>query len=125
LEVFRTKGETHRCRHRTSAGPVDRRARALGAATEQSPRDTLASANVKAEVIPAKTREDGLKMAEDGTVAAYFADRAILACLASKSKEADRKRTSFASPPTVCRSSPMRWRRRAATTISALRWTVR
>ncbi|MBV8107546.1 MAG: amino acid ABC transporter substrate-binding protein [Hyphomicrobiales bacterium] len=63
-----------------------------GTTTEQSLRDTLASANIAAEVISAKTHEDGLKMLNEGAVAAYFADRAILAFLASKSGEADKLR---------------------------------
>ena len=56
-----------------------------GTTTEQSLRDTLANMKVDAEVVPAKTHEDGLKQLEDGAVAAYFADRAILAYLAAKS----------------------------------------
>ena len=63
-----------------------------GTTTEQSLRDTLASANISAEVVAAKTHEDGLKMLDAGAVAAYFADRAILAYLASKSGEADKLR---------------------------------
>src|SRR5271169_6490054 len=63
-----------------------------GTTTEQSLRDTLASANISAEVVAAKTHEDGLKMLDEGAVAAYFADRAILAYLASKSGEADKLR---------------------------------
>ncbi len=63
-----------------------------GTTTEQSLRDTLASAKISAEVVAAKTHEDGLKMLDQGTVAAYFADRAILAYLASKSGEADKLR---------------------------------
>jgi ABC-type amino acid transport substrate-binding protein len=58
-----------------------------GTTTEQRLRETLASANVKAEVVPAKSHEEGLKMLEDGAVAAYFGDRAILAGLASRSKD--------------------------------------
>ncbi len=56
-----------------------------GTTTEQSLRDTLASANIAAEVVPAKTHEEGLAMLDQGTIAAYFADRAILVFLASKS----------------------------------------
>jgi len=63
-----------------------------GTTTEQSLRDTLAGANITAEVVVAKTHEDGLKMLDDGAVAAYFADRAILAYLASKSGESDKLR---------------------------------
>jgi ABC-type amino acid transport substrate-binding protein len=63
-----------------------------GTTTEQSLRDTLASTHIQAEVIPAKTHEEGLKMLDSGTVAAYFADRAILAYLAAKSNEAGKLR---------------------------------
>ncbi|MGA8446053.1 MAG: amino acid ABC transporter substrate-binding protein, partial [Roseiarcus sp.] len=56
-----------------------------GTTTEQSLRDTLASANVNAEVVTAKTHEEGLAMLDQGTIVAYFGDRAILAYLASKS----------------------------------------
>ncbi len=56
-----------------------------GTTTEQSLRDTLASAKISAEVVPAKTHEEGLAMLDQGTIAAYFGDRAILAYLASKS----------------------------------------
>jgi ABC-type amino acid transport substrate-binding protein len=56
-----------------------------GTTTEQSLRNTLASANISAEVVPAKTHEEGLAMLDQGTIAAYFGDRAILAYLASKS----------------------------------------
>ncbi len=55
-----------------------------GTTTEQSLRDTLATMKVDAEVVPAQTHEAGLKQLEDGAVAAYFADRAILADLAAK-----------------------------------------
>lgn len=63
-----------------------------GTTTEQSLRDTLASANIQAEVVPAKTHEEGLKLLDSGAVAAYFADRAILAYLAAKSPDSDKLR---------------------------------
>jgi len=56
-----------------------------GTTTEQGLRDTLANAKINAEVVPAKTHEEGLLMLDQGTIAAYFGDRAILAYLASKS----------------------------------------
>jgi ABC-type amino acid transport substrate-binding protein len=56
-----------------------------GTTTEQSLRDTLANAKIDAEVVPAKTHEEGLAMLDQGTIAAYFGDRAILAFLAAKS----------------------------------------
>ena len=63
-----------------------------GTTTEQSLRETLASMNIQAEVIPAATHEEGLKMLDSGAVEAYFADRGILAYLAAKSNEADKLR---------------------------------
>ena len=56
-----------------------------GTTTEQSLRDTLASAKINAEVVLAKTHEEGLAMLDQGAIAAYFGDRAILAYLAAKS----------------------------------------
>jgi polar amino acid transport system substrate-binding protein/glutamate/aspartate transport system substrate-binding protein len=56
-----------------------------GTTTEKSLRATLASANIAAEVVPAKTHDEGLAMLDQGAIAAYFADRAILSYLASKS----------------------------------------
>jgi polar amino acid transport system substrate-binding protein/glutamate/aspartate transport system substrate-binding protein len=56
-----------------------------GTTTEQSLRGTLASAKVNAEVVTAKTHEEGLAMLEQGKIVAYFGDRAILAYLASRS----------------------------------------
>ena len=58
-----------------------------GTTTEQSLRDTLANAKINAEVVPAKSHEEGLKMLEDGAAAAYFGDRAILAYLAAKASD--------------------------------------
>jgi ABC-type amino acid transport substrate-binding protein len=63
-----------------------------GTTTEQSLRDTLISSGVAAEVMPAKTHEEGLAMLDQGTIAAYFADRAILTYLASKSRAPDKLR---------------------------------
>jgi len=56
-----------------------------GTTTEQSLRDTLASAKVNAEVVPAKTHQEGLAMLEQGKIVAYFGDRAILVYLAASS----------------------------------------
>ena len=56
-----------------------------GTTTEQSLRDTLAAAKISAEIVPAKTHQEGLAMLDQGTIVAYFGDRAILAYLASKS----------------------------------------
>ncbi|MGB7977487.1 MAG: amino acid ABC transporter substrate-binding protein [Roseiarcus sp.] len=63
-----------------------------GTTTEKSLRDTLASANIAAEVTPAKTHLDGLAMLDKGEIVAYFADRAILSYLASKSSDASKLR---------------------------------
>jgi ABC-type amino acid transport substrate-binding protein len=63
-----------------------------GTTTEQSLRDTLASANIAAEIAPAKTHEDGLAMLDKGEIVAYFGDRAILSYLASKSSDASKRR---------------------------------
>jgi ABC-type amino acid transport substrate-binding protein len=63
-----------------------------GTTTEQSLRDTLASAGVAADVVPAKTHEEGLAMLDKGEIVAYFGDRAILAYLASKSDDTGKLR---------------------------------
>ncbi|HEY6518105.1 MAG TPA: amino acid ABC transporter substrate-binding protein [Roseiarcus sp.] len=63
-----------------------------GTTTEQSLRDTLARANIAAEVAPAKTHQDGLAMLDKGEIVAYFADRAILSYLASKSSDPSKLR---------------------------------
>jgi ABC-type amino acid transport substrate-binding protein len=80
-------------------GPNDFRALAgkkigvlAGTTTEQSLRDTLASANIAAEVVPAKTHEEGLAMLDQGKIVAYFGDRAILAYLAAKSADSSKLR---------------------------------
>ena len=63
-----------------------------GTTTEQSLRDTLASAGIAADVAPAKTHEEGLAMLDKGEIVAYFGDRAILAYLASKSSDSSKLR---------------------------------
>jgi polar amino acid transport system substrate-binding protein/glutamate/aspartate transport system substrate-binding protein len=63
-----------------------------GTTTEQSLRDTLASAGIAADVTPAKTHEEGLAMLDKGEIVAYFGDRAILAYLASKSSDTSKLR---------------------------------
>ena len=63
-----------------------------GTTTEKSLRDTLASANIAAEIMPAKTHLDGLAMLDKGEIVAYFADRAILSYLASKSSDSSKLR---------------------------------
>jgi polar amino acid transport system substrate-binding protein/glutamate/aspartate transport system substrate-binding protein len=63
-----------------------------GTTTEKGLRETLASQKINADVVPATTHEEGLKQLEDGAVAAYFADRAVLAFLAGKSADASELR---------------------------------
>ena len=63
-----------------------------GTTTEQSLRDTLASANITAEITPAKTHEEGLAMLDKGEIVAYFGDRAILSYLATKSSDSSKLR---------------------------------
>jgi ABC-type amino acid transport substrate-binding protein len=63
-----------------------------GTTTEQSLRDTLATAYIKAEIVPAKTHLEGLAMLDQGAIVAYFGDRAILAYLASKSSAPEKLR---------------------------------
>jgi ABC-type amino acid transport substrate-binding protein len=63
-----------------------------GTTTEESLRNTLASAGLVAEITPAKTHQEGLAMLDKGEIVAYFADRAILSYLASKSSDASKLR---------------------------------
>jgi polar amino acid transport system substrate-binding protein/glutamate/aspartate transport system substrate-binding protein len=63
-----------------------------GTTTEQSLKDTLASASIAAEIVPAKTHLEGLAMLDKGEIVAYFGDRAILSYLASKSSDPSKLR---------------------------------
>lgn len=63
-----------------------------GTTTEKRLRETLANGKINAEIVAATSHEDGVKALEDGAIAAYFADRAILAFLAGKSAEASELR---------------------------------
>ncbi len=63
-----------------------------GTTTEESLRNMLASAGLVAEITPAKTHQEGLAMLDKGEVVAYFADRAILSYLASKSSDPSKLR---------------------------------
>jgi ABC-type amino acid transport substrate-binding protein len=65
-----------------------------GTTTEEELHETLAAANLKADVVLAKTHDEGLKMLKAGDVAAYFADRSILAYLVAQSGAADRLRVA-------------------------------
>ncbi len=57
-----------------------------GTTTEEALHNTLKAADINAEVIPAKTHEEGLAMLDDGKISAYFADRSILIFLVQQSK---------------------------------------
>ncbi len=57
-----------------------------GTTTQQELNASLKDAGITAQVIPARTHEEGLAMLDDGKVSAYFADRGILMFLADKSK---------------------------------------
>ncbi len=63
-----------------------------GTTTEKGLRETLASQKINADIVPATSHEEGLKALEDGATSAYFADRAILAFLASKAGDASELR---------------------------------
>ena len=54
--------------------------------TEQMLRRTLKDAGVTADIILTKTHAEGLALLDDGTIAAYFADRDILISLVAESK---------------------------------------
>lgn len=57
-----------------------------GTTTEQALRDTLKDVSITAEVITAKTHDEGLKMLVDNKISAYFADRGILQFLFLKGR---------------------------------------
>jgi polar amino acid transport system substrate-binding protein/glutamate/aspartate transport system substrate-binding protein len=57
-----------------------------GTTTERVLRDGLTKTGIAAEVVPAKTHDDGLAMLDAGQIAAYFADRSILMVLVAGSK---------------------------------------
>jgi ABC-type amino acid transport substrate-binding protein len=63
-----------------------------GTTTEESLRNMLGSAGLVAEITPAKTHQEGLAMLDKSEVVAYFADRAILSYLASKSSDPSKLR---------------------------------
>src|SRR5271166_4817138 len=60
--------------------------------SKQGLRATLDAANVKADVVPAKTHDEGIKMLDAGDITAYFDDRAILSYLVDMSGEPDKLR---------------------------------
>lgn len=57
-----------------------------GTTTEESLRATLKGLQVQAEVVPAKTHDEGIAMLDSGKIAAYFGDRSILMFVLRKSK---------------------------------------
>lgn len=61
-----------------------------GTTTEQRLRGALRENGIEAEVVPARTHEDGLAMIESGQVSAYFGDQTILAFLLNQSREPDK-----------------------------------
>jgi ABC-type amino acid transport substrate-binding protein len=61
-----------------------------GTTTEEALRNTLKDANIQAEVVPAKTHDDGLAMLDGDKISAYFGDRSILMFLVQRSKAPDR-----------------------------------
>jgi polar amino acid transport system substrate-binding protein/glutamate/aspartate transport system substrate-binding protein len=56
-----------------------------GTTTEEELQNTLKDNGINAQVVPAKTHEEGLGLLDGGKVDAYFADRAILVFLAQQS----------------------------------------
>ena len=61
-----------------------------GTTTEEELRASLKDGGIAAEVVPARTHEEGLAMLDDGKISAYFADRGILMFLAQQSKAPDK-----------------------------------
>jgi len=57
-----------------------------GTTTEDSLRSTLKDQGIAAQVVPAKTHDEGLAMLDAGKVQAYFADHSILVFLLASSK---------------------------------------
>jgi len=49
-----------------------------GTTTEEALKNSLSEQKIKADVVPAKSHDEGLAALEDGSVDAYFADRTIL-----------------------------------------------
>jgi ABC-type amino acid transport substrate-binding protein len=61
-----------------------------GTTTEASLKETLRLAGIAADIVPAKTHEEGIAMLDKGDIAAYFGDRAILAFVAARSSAPDK-----------------------------------
>jgi ABC-type amino acid transport substrate-binding protein len=60
-----------------------------GTTAERAVRGKLSAAGIPAEFVLPKTHDEGLAMLDDGAISAYFADRAILISLRSRSKAPD------------------------------------
>ena len=58
-----------------------------GTSNEQALADAMEAKMVKAQIVPVKTRADGLAQLEAGTVDAFASDRVLLIGLATKSKD--------------------------------------
>lgn len=61
-----------------------------GTTTEEALRNTLKAENIHAEVVPAKTHDDGLAMLDGDKISAYFGDHSILMFLLQRSKAPDK-----------------------------------
>jgi ABC-type amino acid transport substrate-binding protein len=61
-----------------------------GTTTEEALRNTLKDGNIQAEIVPAKTHDEGLAMLDGDKISAYFGDRSILMFLAQRSKAPDK-----------------------------------
>src|SRR5262249_21181799 len=57
-----------------------------GTTTEDSLRRALSTVRINAEIVLVKTNQEGVDMVENGGLAAYFADRAILTAFLRKEK---------------------------------------
>lgn len=60
-----------------------------GTTTEEGLKRALAEAGIEAQVVPIESHEEGLRALEAGELAAYFADRAILAMLGRGAQHPD------------------------------------
>lgn len=60
-----------------------------GTTTQEALNNTVRALGINVDVVPVDSHDQGLAQLEAGTVAAYFADRAILARLAGSAKDPD------------------------------------
>ena len=61
-----------------------------GPTTAAGLKETLRRAGIAADIVPAKTHDEGIAMLDRGEIAAYFGDRSILAFLTAKSSAPDK-----------------------------------